>query len=301
MSLHVEDIHKRPKGILKNSSSHHHLQGTYDEHSPPFVPTTVDTKELTLHNTLQNAGRRHSSSSRRTSLASSHGQHDENSPRLKWDEANLYLTEQERTAKMKIDEPKTPYAPHYDPTEDEEEMRLAEAQESLIDAQGLVVDELDRDKPEIAAAAHKRVMEDDIPELELGEPEEEVIGGGVAHAIAGDGSDRITRARSLSNESHRSDKHVVVGTDQVNGDDGEVSKDGLMTTAETKEKHRQFEQQRRRHYEMRNIKELLAHPEVDEMEEDEVDADEEEEEEEPTSGVSPPMPQIPERFLNGTM
>ncbi|KKK21514.1 hypothetical protein AOCH_006644 [Aspergillus ochraceoroseus] len=274
MSLHVEDIHKRPKGILKNSSSHHHLQGTYDEHSPPFVPTTVDTKELTLHNTLQNAGRRHSSSSRRTSLASSHGQHDENSPRLKWDEANLYLTEQERTAKMKIDEPKTPYAPHYDPTEDEEEMRLAEAQESLIDAQGLVVDELDRDKPEIAAAAHKRVMEDDIPELELGEPEE---------------------------ESHRSDKHVVVGTDQVNGDDGEVSKDGLMTTAETKEKHRQFEQQRRRHYEMRNIKELLAHPEVDEMEEDEVDADEEEEEEEPTSGVSPPMPQIPERFLNGTM
>ena len=68
---------------------------------------------------------------------------DDNSPRLKWDEANLYLTEQERTAKMKIDEPKTPYAPHYDPAEDDEAMRIEDARNALIDAHDIVVDDID--------------------------------------------------------------------------------------------------------------------------------------------------------------
>ncbi|KAL2810180.1 hypothetical protein BJX63DRAFT_323202 [Aspergillus granulosus] len=272
MAQNTDAIPKRPRGILKNSSSQHHLHVSYDEHHVP-APPPVDTKELTLQNTLQNAGRRPSSSSRRTSLASSHSHHDDNSPRLKWDEANLYLAEQEKTAKMKIDEPKTPYAPRYDPTEDEEEMRLAEARDSLIDAQDVVVDELERKK-----GPQKKFSEDDIPELELGEPEESVVEGGQL----GD-SDRIMRSRSLSNESHRSDKHVVVG---ANGT-GEGA-DELLTTEEAKEKHRQFEQQRRRHYEMRNIKELLAHHEEDEMDEDEDE-----------SGVPPPMPQIPRQFSNG--
>ena len=47
---------------------------------------------------------------------------DETSPRLKWDEANLYLTEQQRDSTMKITEPKTPYAQRYDPSEDDEEV-----------------------------------------------------------------------------------------------------------------------------------------------------------------------------------
>lgn len=215
-------------------------------------PETNDTKELTLQNTLQNAGRRRSSSttrpgsnSRRQSVAS---EHDENSPRLKWDEANLYLTEQERTAKMKIDEPKTPYAPHYDPTEDDEQIRLEEAQESLIDAQDVVVDELDKTTK---GGHHKKgVSEDDIPDLELGEPEESLP------AASDPASDpRVFRDRSMSTDSHKSEKHVHVGPD--NGDVPDA--DGLITTDEAKEKHRQFEQQRKRHYEMRNIKELLAY------------------------------------------
>ncbi|KAL4801604.1 hypothetical protein BDV18DRAFT_164854 [Aspergillus unguis] len=287
MAQNLEPVPKRPKGkycyksILKNSSSSHHLHVSYDEsqnvhHTPS--PPPVDTKEITLQNTLQNAGRRPSASSRRTSLASSAGHHDDASPRLKWDEANLYLTEQEKTAKMKIDEPKTPYAPHYDPAEDEEEMKLAEAQESLIDAQGVVVDELDTNKK----PAQKKFSEDDIPELELGEPEEEVSQG----ANVGD-SDRIMRARSLSNESHRSNRHVVVGAD----DAGESHGDERLSPEEAKEKHRQFEDQRKKHYEMRNIKELLAHPEeLDEMDEDE---------EEESSGVPPPMPPIPQKYVNG--
>lgn len=215
----------------------------------PTIAETSETKDLTLQNTLQNAGRRRSSSntapgsaSRRQSVQ---GALDENEPRLKWDEANLYLTEQERTAKMKIDEPKTPYAPHYDPAEDEDEMRLEEAKESLIDAEDIMVDELDN--PSKGSHTHKKgVSEDDIPNLELGEPEESF------QASADAASDpRIYRDRSLSMDSHKSDKHVVLGSD-ANGDD-------LVSTDESKEKHRQFEEHRKKHYEMKNIKELLAY------------------------------------------
>lgn len=242
-SFKQAELMSRDTGILKNSHSYTAAPAAAALSPPNIVtiPETGDTKDLTLQNTLQNAGRRRSSSnrpgsSRRQSLASAHD--DENFPRLKWDEANLYLTEQERTAKMKIDEPKTPYAPHYDPAADEEELRLAEAQEASINAQGVIVDELDR------SAKHKKgVSEADIPDLELGEPEENSLGN--------DSSDpRIFRERSMSNDSHKSEKHVQVG--EENGD-------GLVTTQESEEKHRQFEEHRKKHYEMRNIKDLLAY------------------------------------------
>lgn len=285
----TEDVHPRPRGILKNNKSYSSAPPVPTLNEPVSVPTTgeaPDTKDLTLQNTLQNAGRRRSSSttrpgssSRRHSVQSAY---DENEPRLKWDEANLYLTEQERTAKMKIDEPKTPYAPHYNPADDEEEMRLEEAKESLLDAQDIVVDELDN--PNKANHDHhhsprKGVSEDDIPNLELGEAEESF------QATADSASDpRIYRDRSMSTDSHKSDKHVVMGGD-ANGDDG------LLTTDEAKEKHRQFEEHRKKHYEMKNIKELLAHPEeLDEMEEDE---------DETEPGPPPAVPQIPQRFRNG--
>ncbi|KAE8348724.1 hypothetical protein BDV28DRAFT_142877 [Aspergillus coremiiformis] len=289
MAHNMDDPHKRPKGILKNPSS----QSIHTLHDPiiPRAPSTepMDTKELTLQNTLQNAGHRRSSSttrpgtaSRRQSVASI--QHDENSPRLKWDEANLYLTEQEKSAKMKIDEPKTPYAPRYDPNQDEEEMELAEAEDSLIDAQGVVVDELDMTQK----GPRKAVAEDDIPDLELGDPEESIPGSGSPQ-----NNDRIVRARSLSDESHRSDKHVVMGTNEPNGE-ANADADHLLSPEEAQEKHRQFEQQRKKHYEMRNIKELLAHSvELEEMDEDENG----DENQNATPVVPPPMPQIPEKFL----
>ncbi|OGM40523.1 hypothetical protein ABOM_010792 [Aspergillus bombycis] len=291
MVHNMDEAHKRPKGILKNPSSQN-IQ-TIPESFAPRAPSTepMDTKELTLQNTLQNAGRRRSSStthpgtaSRRQSVASV--QHDENSPRLKWDEANLYLTEQEKTAKMKIDEPKTPYAPHYDPSQDEEEMELAEAEDSLIDAQGVVVDELDK----TTKNARKTVAEDEIPDLELGEPE-----GSIPDSAGAQDGDRIVRARSLSNESHRSDKHVVMGTNEPNGG-AATDADHLLSPEEAQEKHRQFEQQRKKHYEMRNIKELLAHSvDLEEMDEDEdVGASKNS-----TPAVPPPMPQIPQEFLRG--
>lgn len=153
---------------------------------------------------------------------------------------------------MKIDEPKTPYAPHYDPAEDEDELRLEEARESLIDAQDVVVDELDKTT---RGGHHKKGMsEDDIPDLELGDAEESPAGQETPEQ-------RIYRERSMSTESHKSDKHVVVDPD-TNGDVA-ASGDHLMTTEEAKEKHRQFEEHRKKHYEMRNIKELLAYVDLD--------------------------------------
>ncbi|CAI7647124.1 unnamed protein product [Penicillium palitans] len=280
-----DDVHHRPRGILKNSNS---FQGATPMApiSPPSVPIISEpeeTKELTIQNTLQNAGRRrsssttHGSNSRRQSSASAH---DENEPRLKWDEANLYLTEQEKTAKMKIDEPKTPYAPHYDPSEDDEQMRLDEAQESLIDAQGIVVDELDKStKP---TQHRKGVSEDEIPDLELGEPEENM------QDIPMD-DPRVFRDRSMSTDSHKSEKHVHVGVENVNGAEA-PEHDPLLTTEEARAKHAHFEQQRKRHYEMRNIKELLAHPE--DLDEEMEDTDDSE------PGPPPSMPQMPERFRN---
>lgn len=61
---------------------------------------------------------------------------------LKWDEMNIYKNEQEKTATMKIDEPKTPYqgpagdSEYYLPDEDEDIVKTR-------DDKVLAVDELD--------------------------------------------------------------------------------------------------------------------------------------------------------------
>jgi len=160
--------------------------------------------------------------------------------RLKWDEANLYLTEQEKSSTMKIDEPKTPYARHYDPAEDEEEMRT-------IDAGDVMVDELDLEhaRKRVSPGARGRAKEEEIPGLSLGEPEEAMPVG-----VDGEG-----RKRSGSG------KEVHVEKD--------AEKDNVGFSKEEREKHRRFEEMRKRHYEMKNVANLLAHPEeVDALDED---------------------------------
>ena len=155
----------------------------------------------------------------------------ETSPRLKWDEANLYLTEQEKSSTMKIDEPKTPYAKKYDPSEDEAEMRT-------LDADDLVVDELDR-----YGGSKGRAREDDIPGLELGEPEEAIP----EHTAL---NSRVTRSGSLKGE-----KQVVV--DPVIDDGLGGHGEGDLSREES-EKHKRFEEMRKKHYEMRDVAGLLG-------------------------------------------
>lgn len=191
----------------------------------PGIARELSEREVVLQNTLVNAGHRRSSSNARgpssRRLSGTPGDvADENSPRLKWDEANLYLTEQERDSTMKITEPKTPYAAHYDPAEDEEEI-------AALDANHIVVDELDKTKPK-----QKPSKEDDIPGLDLGEPEVENAG---AHHSP-DGEKRVIVDLNTADEARHEEE-----------------------PPQEKEKHRQFEQARKKHYEMKNVKNLLGY------------------------------------------
>lgn len=219
---------------------------------------------------MQNAGRttRYGSTSRRqssgsgitTTTTNGSGSHiDENSPRLKWDEANLYLTEQERTSTMKIDEPKTPYVPHYNPDEEDDDVEMG------IDAGDLAVDELDMYKehkqPHHNHHNHHhhhthshnkhRVREEDIPGLELGEPEE-IIPLQQQQQQDQPGNMISSKSRSSSlGSSGQPEKHVIVGAD------GNVDGDG-EENIEEHDKHRAFEERRKKHYEMSGVKGLLG-------------------------------------------
>lgn len=165
------------------------------------------------------------------------GNNNDGEMRLKWDEANLYLTEQEKSSTMKIDEPKTPYAAHYDPQEDEDEMRA-------LDAKDLVVDELDAARhPE---KHHRMAREDDIPGLELGEPEE-ALPTAIERTPSGD---------------KRKEVHVRDAEEKRKAENVGISQ-------EEREKHKRFEEMRKRHYEMREVAHHLGHAEGLEDPEDE--------------------------------
>jgi protein phosphatase inhibitor 2 len=157
--------------------------------------------------------------------------------RLKWDEANLYLAEQQKTSTMKITEPKTPYEHARDlPDEDEEE-----EEDVAIDPRYVEVDELDKQK-----RANKSGRVSDIPGLELGDPEE------LGNAQTEVEDPRILQGGSLSREGSTGsrEKHVNVAAE-------EETPVG-MPSREELEKHRQFEEHRKKHYEMRDIKGLLG-------------------------------------------
>ena len=143
---------------------------------------------------------------------------------------------------MKIDEPKTPYAKHYDPAEDEDEV-------GMLDTDQIVVDELDRVQQQRKRSPGKntRAKAEEIPDLSLGEPEEAIPEGEF---------DEDYEARRERAKVH------------VNGEDH------VGLSKEEREKHRRFEEMRKKHYEMKNVVNLLGHPEeIDAL----VDEDEDEE------------------------
>ena len=245
-------------GILKNSSSHQQMppealvSPTSDRQSLPNESAVAESvgsrpsmparelseKELTQMNTEINAGdghRRNSSNprgsiSRRQSGTSNREDiQDEHGMRLKWDEANLYLNEGQMGGRMKIDEPKTPYAGRYDPKEDEEEL-------STINARDIAVDELEMEQSK--QPSKKTSRESDIPGLDLGEPE----------------MDPAARRESDG------DRQVMIESDDMDidgvGHHGEEREED-MSVAE-REKHKKFEEMRKKHYEMKNVKNLLG-------------------------------------------
>ncbi|KAK9452470.1 hypothetical protein V1511DRAFT_464412 [Dipodascopsis uninucleata] len=123
--------------------------------------------------------------------------------RLKWDEANIYLTEQERTATMKITEPKTPFARSVD------------------------MDDLNWDSDE-----------DDMPGLDLGEPEEPVT--------------------EVETEPH---SEIIVAPEPIvefnaDSDLNNGCEDDKESDETEEERHRRFQEMRKRHYEMKDALKL---------------------------------------------
>lgn len=106
----------------------------------------------------------------------------------------------------------------------------------------------------------------DIPGLELGEPEAKVP------------------ERRLSDGSQKT-VHVA------DGSGGEAE----SASAEEKEKHKRFEEMRKKHYEMRGAVQLLGHTE-EMMDEDDEDGEGEK------GRVPPPVPSIPQKYhgVNGS-
>lgn len=128
---------------------------------------------------------------------------------------------------MKIDEPKTPYAKRYEPEEDEDEM-------GMLDAEELMVDELDK----VRGGGRSRTREAEIPGLVLGEPE----------IPTDDMTDTMDTGRISRSPSVKGEKQVVVDPRAAVG--GEH--DGVV-------RHKEFEEMRKKHYEMKEVKGLLGY------------------------------------------
>ncbi|TQS36902.1 hypothetical protein Golomagni_02639 [Golovinomyces magnicellulatus] len=215
-------------------------------------------KDLTHRNTLQNSGRHRSQSAVQSSISrrvsnqnSAHFNGEDINIRLKWDEANLYMTEQERSSTMKIDEPKTPYAKQYDPAEDEEEMQVLDREENQIldqqearspDEINIMTKYLDKTHELMDVDRKSKTREEEIPGLFLGEPEEAVP------------------ERDVVELTTKKDKAVHV-----------TGEENIGWSQEEREKHRKFEEMRKKHYEMKNIANLLGHPGNDDEDDDELD------------------------------
>lgn len=187
MTMHDTDM-EAPRSILKNRDESTPSDLTDIEKNTKFNANKTTDRDVTLD------GRQISSPS----------------TRLKWDEANLYLTEQEKDSKMKITEPKTPYAPQYDPAEDAEDLAMLDTMATTANGHAS------------HSQAHTSAMSKttDIPSLELGEAEQEM-----------DVDTAPKRKVSVSNLPPSDDED-----------------DAGSRTPEEAAKHRKFEEMRKQHY-----------------------------------------------------
>jgi protein phosphatase inhibitor 2 len=173
---------EQPRSILKNApplgsyDSISHDSGTDDFDRTAVLENTRANAQLNdVGSTIRRVSTGEGSGpSRKNSFSTDSAGSQEQGPQdhLKWDEANLYLAEQEKNATMKITEPKTPYqgavgdSEYYMPDEEEENVKTR-------DNTVLNVDELDGfslGEAEVSAPSRHLAEEDRIipsPELNL--------------------------------------------------------------------------------------------------------------------------------------
>ena len=148
-----------------------------------------------------------------------------------------------------------------------------------------MVDELDKAREGRTA---KRTKEAEIPGLDIGEPEEDVEFTGK------DESERIERSESAGglgrSGSLKGEKTVVVDAEAPDG----KGHDGTV-------RHKDFEEMRKKHYEMKDVKGLLGYVSsflylplliLDRHSAEELEAMDEDED-------GPPVPKINEKIVNG--
>ncbi|KAL2055128.1 hypothetical protein ABVK25_004466 [Lepraria finkii] len=126
----------------------------------------------------------------------------------------------------------------------------------------------------VKAGLPRRTREAEIPGLDIGEPEDDVSYVGRDEADSAQRSDSgsgLGRSGSVKGE-----KTVVVDPEAPDG----KGHDGTV-------RHRDFEEMRKRHYEMKDVKGLLGHSaeELEAMDEDE--------------DGPPPMPKLNDTMVNG--
>jgi len=253
--------HVKPKSILKNVAQRHLSPDILKRQTPSPGPSsssqvTEAASPLTgsINGDIYSKDTLHNNTSANAVLGGHHHQQQtlapqtpsttsSTSPRLKWDEANLYLTEQQKSSTMKITEPKTPYTRRYDPSEDPSD-----------DEAG---DQMQVDHPEGEDSLMAGI--DDIPGLDLGEPAEAVPPPGTHSRVevAEEPSSRpSTRGRRDST------KQVVVEEIMPEKD----------PEPDEEERHKAFQALRKKHYEMKDAIKLGHQLEEEEEEEEEGEA-----------------------------
>ncbi|KAI5949205.1 hypothetical protein KGF57_004803 [Candida theae] len=211
---------QHPRGILRNKSV------SEDNSQSPPLPDKLDRQEV-IKNTKLNA-QLHDDSSKgeeiRAKIAQKKkehglGEHDNLPDHLKWDEVNIYKNEQEKSATMKIDEPKTPYEGGFNP---EGEYYRDDDDDDNDDGEG-------GDN----GSGKSKAIDDEIPAFELGEGEYDKLPHDVSSSLHGG---EVYKDESQPDEE---------------GEEEDQWKEDKPLTAE--ERHKRFEEKRKQHYHMKAL------------------------------------------------
>lgn len=182
----------KPKGILRNRAQvvspplDGQTEATITSDTPP-IATTLEPfdRHAVLENTLANAKihtignaiiQKHKNELEDELQAQGDSTEEDELRRaehLKWNEANLYLNEQEKSATMKITEPKTPFqgavgdSEYYKPDEEDDEFNL--------DGDGLLLGEPESSGPDPTIQSDRIIVDEKAKEdaQEEQEPEHE--------------------------------------------------------------------------------------------------------------------------------